>query len=191
MVCEFLTYREYQILYEEYRDIDPDAGAQQKRAALTGGAVGGALGGALGGAAGGPGGAAVGGAFGAASGAAIFTAVLGLYRMFTDKCNSNCSPMINSRTNYILCHAKCNLRGCNEAIARLKASKNILEKEKDPEKKAKLVKKYNETLQFFMSKKKHYIDQISDLEEARKSNKGNKDINVNVNLPANRYKAKK
>jgi len=77
-----------------------------------------------------------------------------------------------SKASHAFCIAQCNIKGIDQAVAKLKSSGGTFAKEKDPQKKAKLEKKYNDTLQFFMAKRKHYQDKLDDISATRKAGKG-------------------
>jgi len=179
-VCEFLTYQEYQILYEmdwedikgklqKYRDIEPipRKAAKYAAAGVVGAAVGAYAGDAI------PHGGDSAAPMAAALGSLIFMKILKMYRHWSDKCTYRCKGLKSGDSENALCRAKCNLQGCDEALTKINAPMHaLLAKESDPDKKEKIKKKFEKLSKFFVTRRKRYEQQIKDYEGSMRGRSG-------------------
>jgi hypothetical protein len=180
MLCEFLSYEEYGILYEDWEDIKSkvqkyrDLEKVGTKVAKYGAGIGAGI--AAGAAVGGTAGAVL---LGPAIAGAI-TMILSVYRHWSDKCHARCKGLSvqhqagsSHGPEYSLCRAKCNKQGATEAISKLKAKKAAaLSKEKDKGKKVKIEAKFNKLEQYFTKKMARFDQQIKDHEGSMRGRSG-------------------
>jgi hypothetical protein len=149
-LCEFFTFDEYNMLYEEggYNKLDTTG----KKVLKYGGAyVGAGVATSLAGIGGGPVGAIIG---------LLVIALLKAYRVLKDKCRVQCKN-VEEGPKRTICEAKCNIGAANIMLKEVEVKRKIaLSKTKNDKQKEAVNKKFDKKVEFFKNKITEFKAQI-------------------------------